>query len=265
MKSHCLKSIITLLLTFGLFVSCSDTNSIDEVTPVIPQSESMTIDLSDFNNSNNAKLQAGSNFNAALFRAGIAKLIVDANLIIPKVLITAAQNENPETVAEGEYQWRYSAENGEDNFSVLLTAEVDSEDDVEWNFFVTTSATDPPLNNFLFFTGEAEFDGTEGNWTYFDAQENDAVSEIEWDIDNDGSIDLDFTVLSDRNGNEGAEINYDFNGIIKTITYVEGSSGDTTTIEFNTETKTGFILSPNYNEGMKSCWDENFDNTPCAE
>lgn len=264
MNSLTFRSIITLFLMAGLFASCSDSNSNEEITPVIPSAETMTIDLSDFNN-NNAKAKAESNFNAALFRAGIAKLIVDANLIIPKVLVTAAQNNSPETVAEGEYQWRYSAENGDDDFSVLLTAEVDSEDEVEWNFYVTTSATDPPLNNFLFFSGEAEYDGTEGNWTYFDAQEDEAVSEIEWDIDNDGSIELEFSVLSDRNGNEGAEIDYEFDGTIKTITYVEGGSGDETTIEFNTETKTGFILSANYNNGVKSCWDENFDNTPCSE
>ena len=262
MKFNISKSFTALFLMIFLFISCSDTKNNNEITPVIPSVQSMTIDLSDFKD--NPKSNAGSNFNAALFRAGVAKLIIDANLIIPKVLINGAQNRNGEIVADGEYQWRYTAENGEDDFSVLLTAEVDSEDDVEWNFFVTTSATNPPLNNFLFFSGNAEYDGTEGSWTYYDAQENGPVSEIEWDIDNDGSVDLDFSVLSDRNGNDGAEIDYDFDGRIKTIVYVEGSSGDTTTIQFNTETNVGFIISPNYNEGIKSCWDETLSDVPCA-
>lgn len=264
MKTQLLKTFCALFLTIGLFVSCSDTNSTnpDEITPVIPSAQSMTIDLSEFDDSN-AKAKAASNFNAALFRAGVAKLIIDANLLIPKTLINAAQNAESETVAEGEYQWRYTAENQEDDFSVLLTAKVDSEGEVEWNFFVTTSATDPALNNFLFFTGKAEFDGTEGEWKYYDAQENEPVSEIEWDIDNDGSIELNFLVLSDRNGNEGAEIDYEFNGTTKTLVYVDGSNGDTTTIEFNSETNAGFIISPNYNEGVKACWDESFEDTPC--
>ncbi len=263
MKFTKLKSLVALFLMTTIFISCSDSVNNDDVTPVVPSAESMTIDLSDFNN--NAKSNAGSNFNNAIFRAGIARFIIDANLLIPRVLVNAAQNENPETVAEGEYQWRYSAENGEDDFSVLLTAEVDAEDNVEWNFYVTTSATDPPLNNFLFFSGEAEYDGTEGSWTYFDNQVNGPVSEITWDVDEDGSVELDFSVLSDRNGNEGSEINYDFDGTIKTLVYVDGSSGDTTTIEFNTDTNVGFIISPNYNEGVKSCWDENFEDIPCSD
>jgi hypothetical protein len=265
MNFRSFKSLTAIILIMAVFISCSDSNNTDEITPEIPSAETMAIDLSDFNNNSNSKLKAGSNFNAALFRAGIAKLIVDANLIIPKVLITAAQNKDPEVVAEGEYQWMYTAENEDKDFSVLLTADVDSEDNVEWNFFVTTSATDPPLNNFHLFSGEAEYDGTEGEWTYYDAQEEGAVSEIEWDIDNDGSIDLDFSVLSDRNGNMGSEIDYDFDGTIKTIVYVDGSNGNTTTIEFNTETKVGFIISPSYNEGVKSCWDENLEDTPCAD
>ena len=264
MKSYSIKTISTLLLMMGLFVSCNDTNSTnpDEIKPTLPPTQSMTIDLSEFDNSN-GKAKSESNFNAAVFRAGVAKLIIDANLAIPKTLIGAAQNANSETVAEGEYQWRYNADNGEDDFSVLLTAQVDSEDEVEWNFFVTTSATNPPLNNFLLFSGESEFDGTEGEWRYFDAQESEAVSEIEWDIDNDGSIELSFLVLSDRNGNEGASIDYEFNGTTKSLVYVDGSNGDTTTIEFNTETKAGFIISPNYNEGVKACWDETFADVAC--
>jgi hypothetical protein len=262
MKFYKNRALTAIILIVAVFISCNDNNT-SEVTPEIPSAQTMAIDLSDFNSNNNPKLKAGSNFNAALFRAGVAKLIVDANLIVPRVLITAAQDKDPEVVAEGEYQWMYSAENGEDEFSILLTAKVDSEDDVEWNFYVTSSANDPPLNNFLLFRGEAEYDGSEGNWTYFDAQETGPVSEIEWDIDNDGAVDLDFSVLSDRNGNEGSEIDYDFDGTTKTIVYIDGSNEEATTIEFNTETKVGFIISPNYNDGIKSCWDENFEDTPC--
>ena len=259
LKPHFLTAVILII---AVFISCNDANT-SEVTPEIPSVQTMTIDLSEFSNNGNPKSQAGSNFNAALFRAGIAKLIVDANLIIPRILINAAQNKNPEIVAEGEYQWMYTAQNGDDDFSILLTAELESDDEVNWNFYVTSSATDPPLNNFLLFSGEAEFDGSEGKWSYYDVQESGAVSEIEWDIDNDGTVDLDFSVLSDRNGNEGSEIDYDFDGVTKTIIYIDGSNGDTTTIEFNTETKIGFIISPNYNDGVKSCWDSNFEDTPC--
>lgn len=264
MRKRALTFLTLCLLSVTLLISCTESNTnSDAITPNIPSVESMTFDLSDLDDSNQ-KAKAGSNFNAAIFRAGVAKFILDANLVIPKVLITAAQDRSPEEVAEGEYQWRYSAENGDNNFSVLLTAEVDDEDNVEWNFFVTTNATDPPLNNFLFFSGEADFDGSDGSWTYFDANEDEAVSKIEWDIDEDGSIDLEFSVLSDRNGNQGSEINFEFDGTIKTLVYIDGSNNTTTTIEYNTETKAGFIISPNYNNGEKSCWDESLEDITCT-
>jgi len=264
MKNQIFKFLTVFVISGGLLLSCTDstTNSSDSA-PTVPSEQSMTIDLSDFNNDSQQKVKAGSNFNAAIFRAGIAKLIVDANLAIPKFLVASAQNKEAEEIAEGTYQWNYSTQNNEGEFSVRLTADLDADDDVEWRFDITTDVTDPPLNGFVLFSGEADFDGTDGEWMYYDPNETGPVSSIEWDVDEDGSVDLDFSVLSDRNGNEGSEIDYDFDGTVKTLVYVDGTSEEKTIIEFNTETKAGFIISPNYNEGVKSCWDDNFDDIPC--
>lgn len=256
-------TILGLIIIAGVFISCSDSNN-EVIAPQLPPSSSMNIDFSEIEQSGNSKTAAGANFNAALFRVGIAKLILDANVAIPKFLITAAQNKSPEEVSSGEYQWRYSANNQETSFAILLTAKVDATDNVDWKFYVTTDATNPPLNNSLLFSGEADYDGTDGTWTYFDGSDQNPLSVLKWDVDSPNDVALNFTVLSNRNGNEDSEINYTYNGKIKTVMYIDGSNGNKTTIEYNVETKAGFIISPDYNEGEKACWDTNLNNVPCA-
>ena len=262
MINDCNKFILCLTLITGIFISCTDSNS-TSTAPPIPPSSSMSIDFSEIENSGNSKSAAGANFNAALFRVGIAKLILDVNVAVPQTLITAAQNKNAEEVSSGEYQWRYSASNQDKSFSVLLTANVDDNDDVDWKFFVTTDATNPPLNNALFFSGEADYDGSDGTWMYYDGTDT-PISSIEWDIDSANDIEIDFMVLSNRNGNQGSEISYDFDGSYKTVVYEDGENDEQTTIEYNVETKAGFIISPDYNDGEKSCWDENLNNISCS-
>lgn len=263
MKLSIKRSILCLFITAGVFISCSDSNN-DVIAPQLPPSNSMNIDFSEIEQSGNNKTAAGTNFNAALFRVGIAKLILDANVAIPKFLITAAQNKSPEEISSSEYQWRYSANNQETNFAILLTANVDANDNVEWRFYVTTNATNPPLNNALLFAGDADYDGTDGTWMYYNGSDEEPLSLLKWDVDSPNDVVLNFTVLSNRNGNQDSEINYTYNGKIKTVTYIDGSNDTQTTIEYNVETKAGFIISPDYNEGEKSCWDTSLNNVPCA-
>ncbi len=266
MKSTIFKCITAISGVLLIFAACSNSTSVNETPPTIPSQQSMSIDMSEMNNAQKvaAKSKAGSNFNAAIYRAGVAKLILDANLLVPKVLVGAAQERDPEEVADGEYQWSYSTSNQQNDYSVLLTANVDSNDEVNWNFFVTTSSTDPVLNNFLFFSGEAEYNGTEGVWYYYDPNEEGPVSTVNWDIDEDGSVVVGLEVLSDRNGNLGNTIDYNFDGDTKVLEYYEASSEARTTISYDINTMTGFIISPSYNNGAKSCWDANLEDIACS-
>lgn len=255
-------SSILLSVIFFLY-SCNSADSTRNTPPELPSTETMTVDMSEMESVSNkvpAKV-AESNFNTALLAVGVARIILEANLAIPKALVSAAQSATVEPTGDSEWEWRYvTAANGQ-NFEVRLTATVDDSDAVIWNFYVTNSSLG--LEDALFFTGTSGPEGNSGTWTYFDLNTQNEVSTIEWmRSENDISIRLD--VESDRNDNLGDYITYDFDGTVKSVTFFDASENATSIISFNTETNTGFIISPNYNEGAKSCWDENLNNIMCT-
>lgn len=229
----------------------------------MPPAESMTVDVSEMESASNKSIAkaAESNFNTALVAAGVAKIILEANLAIPKALITAAQDETAEAVNNTEWEWSYdTAANGQ-NFGVRLSANAESTDEVTWNFYVTNSVLG--LDNQIFFSGKSDYEATSGTWTYFNLESGQEVSVVTWQRTEDfTSVTLE--VESDRNNNLGDTISYEFDGTVKTVVFVDVSEDETTTISYNTETMTGFIISPNYNSGAKSCWDENLNNTTCT-
>ncbi|WP_142453172.1 hypothetical protein [Gracilimonas mengyeensis] len=209
-----------------------------------------------------AKSAVESNFATALVAAGVMKVILDVNLVIPRTLISAAQNHDPEKIANGEWEWEYSTTVNQNNFGVRLTAQANGDSDATWRFFVTNSAANPPLENSLLFEGEATYDAESGSWTYYEPSSGEQVSVINWEVgEEERSLTLEVT--SDRNDNFGDTIEYTVDGNIKTVIYTDASSGEISTLEFNSETHIGFIISPDYNNGEKSCWDEDLNNVAC--
>lgn len=264
MKYLSIKTICVLLSVMLVTLSCDNNNNTSE-PPTIPSEATMTADFSEMENAEKVHKSsaAESNFSTALFAAGIVKLILDVNLAIPRALTAAAQQHEPNEVADGEWEWEYSTQANQNEFGVRLLAITNSQSDVEWRFFVTNTASDPSLDNALFFQGNTNFAATSGTWIYFEPASSDQVSTLEWDTEGDEKF-LKLEVTSDRNDNLGDTIEYSFDGSVKTVTYVDASNSETTTIEYNTETKAGFIISPDHNNGEKSCWDEDLNNISCS-
>lgn len=260
MRSSSFRLSVLLASAFLFLLACNTTSSEIQPPPELPPVESASVDLSEMEQVS-AKSLAEEHFNTALFTAGVAKVIIEANLAIPKVLITAAQNQSVETLNENEWEWNYSVAANGNNFSVRLTASLDNSDQVTWNFYVSNSALG--LDNAKLFTGSSDYEGTMGTWTYFSLLDGREVSEVTWER-TDEITSVRVEVKSDRNDNLGDTISYDFDGTIKTLVFTDVSEGEVTTISFNIEDRTGFIISPSYNEGAKSCWDQYLNNTTCT-
>lgn len=266
MNSVPAKLTCIILSIFLITVSCDSTNSNNDTPPELPPEESMRADFSEMDNAESAKAKAAAeaHFNTALITAGVLKVILDVNLFVPRVLVNAAQEHDPEEISDGEWEWEYFTQANENNYGVRLTAETNGNSDVHWRFFVTNTAANPPLDNELFFEGTSDYEATSGTWTYYDPSSGEQASLVTWSVgENEKSITLEVT--SDRNDNLGDAIEYNFDGTVKTAVYTDASSGETTTINFNTETHTGFIISPDYNNGEKACWDEELNNIACEE
>ncbi len=216
----------------------------------------MSVDISEMESASNKTVakRAESNFNTAVLAAGVAKIILEANLAIPRALITAAQDQTADAINDSEFEWKYSSAASGQNFSIRLVATVETSQHVDWNFFVSSSAAE--IQDQLFFSGTSNFDGTMGTWTYYNPQNGSELSDVNWEA-GENSTSVDFEVTSDRNNNRGDTITYHFDGTTKSVVYFDASEDQTSTISYNTKTLAGFIISANYNGGAKSCWDEN--------
>ena len=265
-SQHSQKILSLALGILIITVGCTDDpTSVNDSPPALPEASTMEMDFSNFESqqTSNTIVQSSEHFARAVITAAVLKTVVDFNLILPKALLSAAQNADAERNDDGTWEWSYSQTTNGNSFGVRLVAERDSEDSVDWNCYVTSP--EQGVDDQLFFSGTTSNEGQQGVWTYYDLQHNsseEAVSEIDWNI-NDEETSLRLEVISDRNGFAGDYIEYNFDGTFKTAVYYASDEDEETEIQINTDTKAGYIIAPNYNDGQQSCWDESLQNVVC--
>lgn len=263
-------SLVALLLACLAITSCSDDPaSAGGEPPEMPPSESMKMDFSEYESQNKQLVQnetaSTENFGRAVVTATVMKAIVNLNLAIPRGLLQAAANADAEFDGEGEWTWSYSKSEGEHTYSVDLTANVSGDNNVTWSLYVTN--TQLGLDNQLFFLGETNMEGTEGTWTYFNLQNTETqeeISTVNWTVNGEEDIDLRLEVTSDRNDNQGDYIEYHLDNTTKSAVYFDASDEASIELQIDTETHAGFIIAPNYNDGAKACWDDQFQDVSCS-
>ncbi|HEX6981763.1 MAG TPA: hypothetical protein VF181_03285 [Balneolaceae bacterium] len=260
---------VVLFCTALFLTSCGDNpSSVDENPPELPSVQTMSMDFSTFESSSSQKVKsqaATDNFNRAAFTASIMKLVVDVNLAIPRTLLAAAANSDAELVEGGKWEWNYSKTANDNTYGVRLVAARENEETIDWEFYITNS--EMGLDNRLFFRGTTIAKAIQGSWSYYSLQSNEAdvhVSETTWTVNGENDKHLKLEVISNRNDRQGDYIEYDFDGTTKKAVYYNAGEDATTTIQWHIETKTGFIIAPDYNNGEKACWDENFQDIACS-
>lgn len=269
-RRRLLTTISGILCVLLLVISCKDNpSSVSEEPPEVPSATTMEMDLSEFESqqkSNQAQTQSNDNFSRAVGTAIIMKAVVDFNLAIPKALLTAAANADAELNEDEKWEWDFSKQAGDTTYAVRLVAERESEDSVNWSFYVTNS--EAGLDDQLFFSGTTNADGTEGTWMYYNLQNTDSqeqVSQIEWSVNGEDDVELRLEVTSDRNNHQGDYLDYSFDGTLKTAVYYDNSEDQETRLQINVDSKVGFITAPDYNNGDQACWDGNYQDVSCSE
>lgn len=269
MYRQLLKSSIFLLFLTVIATSCSDdpASLSSDQPPQLPPAESMNVDLSTFEGNQKVQseaAQSSENFAQAALRALVMKTVVDINLAIPRALLTAASETEAEFNEEGEWVWSYTRNAGQETYEVRLVASQGGNNDVNWQFYVTNSQLS--IDNRLFFDGTTNADGSQGTWTYYNlsSESNESVSEIQWEVTGEDQVSLRLDVTSDRFNNQGDYIEYSFDGTVKNAVYYNAGDDQTTELQWNEETKAGYIIAPNYNNGEQACWDANFEDISCS-
>ena len=264
--------VIASAVICGLFfiVACSDDpSSVQEDPPQVPPASSMQMDLSSFETPktiNGTQTQSVDNFARASLTAITLRTIVELNLAIPRALLTAANATDAELNEDENWEWSYTHTAGGSDYEVRLVASREGENTVNWEFYVTNSMLG--LDDQLFFTGTTNNDGAEGEWSYYNLQNTESqeqVSQVDWTVNGEEDVELRLEVTSDRNENQGDYIDYTRNDSLKTAVYFDNSDDQETELQINVNTKAGYIIAPNYNNGEKACWDENFQDLSCSE
>lgn len=268
----------SLLLGLFLITACEDnpglsTEEPPQNPPQIPSAQTMTVEMGEFEENNSqqkaeerAIVQSDNAFRNAAARAMLVKGVVDASLVVPRVLLKAADSTDAEFGEDGKWTWAFSKTAGDHSYEVRLVASEKEGDRVQWDFYVTNTEKD--LNDQLFFSGVSTKDGHEGTWTYYNLNGellDEPVSKVEWAVNGEDDVSLRLEVLSEQSEHTGDYLEYTFDGTIKHAVYFDASEETTAEIQWNVETKAGFLIAPNYNGGAKACWNSELQDTTCEE
>jgi len=242
--------------------------------PDLPPQSSMTIDLQMF--SSNAGLSKtgadqtaiGKNFVAARLTVGAINLAVLAHMSVPVLTFGAALSQQPALKDDGKWHWVYSVSNNAgQQFQADLAGWIDVSAQVSrWEMRITTSGLGAALNNFLWYTGSAALKNGSGQWDIYDsAQPNSSIKvvHIDWDHPSADKATLKFTVVKPQVPENGDMLTYKADGNNRMVTYFDQSANSTLEISWDAATHAGYIIAPNYNNGQKSCWDNQLNDTSC--
>tara|TARA_R110000868_G_scaffold1211_2_gene9327 strand:+ start:49375 stop:50232 length:858 start_codon:yes stop_codon:yes gene_type:complete len=260
------QKLATLFLAIGLiFISCSDANDQEGEAPTIPSSESMSITfdgLSTQNKVNSTVQQSDTTIGIAYLSALAAGAILEVNFAVPKVLLSAAEGQEAEYLGDGEWQWTYSASGNQGSFSVRLTAQTGREQ-VEWNFYVSTTSSQVNWDDILLFSGTSTYDGNDGTWNIYRPDTEQLISASSWSIDETTTM-ITLSVYEGTNETTISRIDYMYSGTVKEISFSNLVEDTQTVIHWDVNTGVGSITSTNYNNGQQACWDENYQDVACS-
>lgn len=261
-----------LIVAHLLLVSCKDdpSSSAPPPPPTVPPPASMTADLTLFTSGGSTPktghtIQAGANFLNAAVRATIINAVVIAGLSVPVAVFALAASQTPTLGNDGKFHWQYSATVGGNAYTADLTGWVDvAKQQSVWEMRI--SATNPPLEKFLWYKGRARLDNSSGYWDFYDPHQPSSSVEtihLDWTYTSNTNASLAFEVVKDGVPEKGDELEYDLLGEIITIVYRDVSASQTLEISWNYSTHPGYLIAPDYNNGAKACWDENLNDVAC--
>jgi len=206
----------------------------------------------------------GTHFITAGVTVALAQALATLHLAVPAVVFAAAANNTPSLEDDGRWHWRYTASNQGQLWTSHLSGAVQG-NNVVWDVRVTAPQANPPLNEFVWFSGTSATDGTSGVWSFFDPQSPSTsieVARIEWTHE---SEELREVVFRSTAGPHAAdELTVSHIGNDRIVTFFDASENQTTEIGWDVSTREGYIFSIHYNNGQRSCWDGDLNNTPCS-
>ena len=122
------------------------------------------------------------------------------------------------------------------------------------------------LDQFRWYEGQSQIDGTTGYWIFYDeTSPDDDIQKvrIDWTYNEETDRELTITNIHEGNAHNGSWIKYTVDGDDVTLLYFDATTDVQVEISWNRVTKAGYLIDPNYDNGEKSCWNEQLQNIDC--
>jgi hypothetical protein len=205
-------------------------------------------------------------YDAALAAITAARAATTVILPVPVAVHDGAATIDPTEQSTG-YHWVYSVQHESQVYFADLTGRARGNTDAVWEMRVSSNTTEPTLNNFLWYSGTALLTEREGSWRVFDVGNptgSTPALDIFWSHDAGGTWDVVYKNILVGSPSVNDLIEFEIAGQLRRLTYYDASAESSAIIQWNPTTGSGFILSPQYNNGAQSCWNSELVDSPCG-
>jgi len=268
---------IAAILAALALQGCSDSGKVaapvEAKPPSLPSVNTMKMDISPFESAqvDEQSIRLGTltgpalaaaaptklNFFNAAVRVFFLDVVVYSALAQPAAAFATAVHSVPQHQPDGSWLWTYIyVGEGSVEYSIFLRGK-QMESHVAWSMEV--SSTDPatPLDHFLWFDGEVQSDVLSGYWQFYEPVSGSAGATcIRVDWENHSMVDRRLALLANKPGSPEEGSTLVFNEALESasIEFYDAVNGGTGTIVWNRD-GSGSIEWPDYNGGVKGCWD----------
>jgi hypothetical protein len=250
--------------------------------PVLPPSESMAIDFSNFEAAKKSadivfpKGVEDSNWAFSALVAGYWRAVIFVTLAVPVSAFDLAIDQTPVYLDDKTWQWDYSTTVFTVTYKARLTGQIRSTD-VLWKMYVTRTGTNG-FPEFLWFEGTSDLDGKGGQWTLnHSSTYKEPVLTIDWEGNGTKVTFVKYTYVRTLNDSRVADpfknsyIEYGtktgtYDSYYK-IYYYNGSAFINMDVDWNSTSLNGRVSClPFFGDTVNPtwhCWDGNYLNINC--
>jgi len=235
---------------------------------VLPPSESMVIDFSNFSANKKSAGLKGTETSAWEFAAtvsGVWNSLISLNLEIPITSFRYAKDYEPVYLGDSTWQWNYTFSVNSLSYTARLIGKT-RPNDVYWEMYITQEGTGG-FADFLWFKGTSGPDGLEGQWIFNQSPASPVeMFRNEWTKTEDLISSVKYTYIID----DTSLNSYILYGLTTgspnagySIHFTNGLYSDAD-IEWNTTDLTGRLKCADYLHDINwHCWDSNRINIVC--
>ncbi len=162
-----MKKLLFTLLIAGVLLNVSCKKDASEA-PDLPPSESLSVDFSDFTNTN-SRLAATfdttkkDHFERAVIQVAVWNTIIAVNMAVPILSFKAAFNHTPTYASKNlGWLWTYSVTNNSGTYTCKLYGKFNSNSGTDWTMLISKANV---FTDVEWYTGTSKLDGTGASWT----------------------------------------------------------------------------------------------------